>query len=389
MSRASMAAMNNPYGSHSIYRLYDMVLVLVAISLMGIGLLMVASASMVVSEQRFGTSFHYLMHQSVHLLLGLALTGLFFRIPVAIWEKLRTQLLLVAMMALVCVLLPGIGKQINGSMRWIGLGPFGIQVSELAKLFIVIYLAGYLHCYNQHLRQSLSAFLKPMGIVSLFIFLLLLEPDFGTSIVILFTALGMMFLAGVRLRYFLALVLIAGLTFLLLAISSPYRLERLTTFVNPWAYPFGSGYQLTQSLIAFGQGGWLGVGLGNSVQKLFYLPEAHTDFVFAVLGEEVGLVGCFAVIGLFLLFIWRGMVIGYRAMLQHHYFSGFLAYGLTLWMAFQTAINIGVNTGALPTKGLTLPFISYGGSSMLINCCVLGLLLRIDHELRLEKSHSF
>lgn len=385
MVNVSMAAKNNLYGSHSIYRLYDMTLILVAMSLMGIGLLMVASASMVVSQQRFGSAFHYLLHQSVHLFIGLLLTGLFFRIPVMLWEKLRTQLLLVALVALVAVLLPGIGKQVNGSMRWIGVGAFGIQVSELAKLFIIIYLAGYLYRHNEALRSSLGGFLKPMAIVGLFISFLLLEPDFGTSIVILLTSLAMMFLAGVRLRYFLALVLIAGIVLSLLAVSSPYRLQRLTTFVNPWAHQFGSGYQLTQSLIAFGQGGWFGVGLGNSVQKLFYLPEAHTDFVFAVLGEELGFVGSFAVIGLFFIFIWRGMSIGCRALYQHHYFSGFLAYGLSLWIAFQAAINIGVNTGALPTKGLTLPFISYGGSSMLVNCCVLGLLLRIDHELRLSR----
>lgn len=389
MAQPSMAARHQIFNKQAMYRLYDMPLIIAALGLMAIGLLMVASASMVVSEQQFSSPFHFVIRQGVHLGLGLVLVAMLFRVPMAVWESLRAYLLLAAFALLVAVLIPGIGKQINGSSRWIGIGPIGGQVSEAAKLFIIIYLAGYLHKHNQSVMGNLAGFLKPMMVVGIAICLLLLEPDFGTSIVILFTALGMMFLAGVRLRYFLSLVMIAGILFFILAISSPYRLQRLTTFVNPWAHQFDSGYQLTQSLIAFGQGSVYGMGLGNSVQKLFYLPEAHTDFVFAVLGEELGLVGVSVVVGIFIFFVWRGMRIGYRAIRDQHYFSGFLAYGLSLWIAFQAVINMGVNAGALPTKGLTLPFISYGGSSMLINCCVLGLLLRIDHELRLSKRHRY
>ena len=283
------------------------------------------------------------------------------------------------------MLIPGIGREVNGSIRWLVLGPVALQVSELAKLAVVIFLAGYLTTHQQEVRVAPRGFIKPMIIFSLMAFLLLLEPDFGATVVIFCTVLGMLFLAGVQLRYFLFLILISGLAFGSLAVLSPYRLQRLTTFLHPWANQYGSGYQLTQSHIAFGKGGWFGVGLGDSVQKLFYLPEAHTDFLFAVLGEELGLVGLLTVLLLFIIFISRGFKISSNEFKNKNYFPAYLAFGLSLWIGLQALINMGVNLGALPTKGLTLPFISYGGSSMLINCLVLGLLLRIDHEARLQR----
>ena len=276
--------------------------------------------------------------------------------------------------------MPGIGRHVNGSVRWIGFGPIGIQVSELAKLVAIIYMADYLTRRNIEVQTQISGFLKPMILLGLMSLLLLKEPDFGASTVIMATALGMMFLAGARFWQFLMLLGSVAAALAALAFSSPYRLERLTAFLNPWSNEYASGYQLTQSLIAFGRGGWFGVGLGDSVQKLYYLPEAHTDFLFAVFAEELGLIGVLVVICLFGIMIWRGFVIAKRAHLQKNLFGAFLGYGLSLWMAMQAMINMGVNSGVLPTKGLTLPLMSYGGSSMVVMLIVIGLLFRIDYE---------
>jgi cell division protein FtsW len=268
-------------------------------------------------------------------------------------------------------------------MRWIGLGFIGMQVSELAKFAVVVYMAGYLLRCNAEIKVDFSGFLKPMTVLGVILLLLLKEPDFGAAVVIMATALGMMFLAGMRLRNFILLLAIvfAGLSFL--AISAPYRLLRLTSFLNPWEHPFNSGYQLTQSLIAFGRGGWFGVGLGQSIQKLFYLPEAHTDFLFAVIAEELGLVGMLVVIFLFTFLVVRIFYIGRKAQKLGQHFAGYLAYGFGLWIAIQFAVSMGVNSGLLPTKGLTLPLMSYGGSSMLVNCITIAVLLRIDYENRM------
>lgn len=370
--------------SRPIMFLYDRYLIFAALGLAVVGLVMVASASMVISERQFGYEFYFLARQAVYLSLGVIVAGLVFQIPVAVWLKSRLLLLLLSIALLVLVLIPGIGHQVNGSQRWLMLGPVAIQVSELTKLFFIIYLAGYLSERNQELREELSGFIKPIIILVLIAVLLLLEPDFGTAAVISVTVMGMLFLAGVRLRYFFILLLSAGCTFAILAISSPYRVARLTAFLNPWANQFGSGYQLTQSLIAFGQGGWFGVGLGDSVQKLFYLPEAHTDFLFAVLAEETGLVGILTVMLLFFIVVGRAFRISYLASCKEQYFSAFVAFGIAIWLAIQSMINMGVNAGVLPTKGLTLPLISYGGSSLLVTCIAIGLLLRIDHELRVN-----
>jgi cell division protein FtsW len=292
-------------------------------------------------------------------------------------------LLILSIGLLFLVLLPGIGRQVNGSMRWLGFGPFGLQVSEFVKLTMIVYLAGYLVRQEKQVQNQIRGFLKPLMVLAVITFLLLREPDFGAATVILVTSLGMLFLAGVRIWQFIVLLTGVAIILGILAVSSPYRLARLTTFLNPWANQFDSGYQLTQSLIAFGRGGWFGVGLGESIQKLFYLPEAHTDFLFAVLTEELGLIGGLFMILLFSLLVWRALYIGYRCFNIGQRFSTYLAYGIGLNIALQVMINIGVNTGVLPTKGLTLPLMSYGGSSLLMICIMLALLLRIDYEYRL------
>lgn len=363
--------------------LYDRYLLFTAIALLGMGLLMVCSASIEVSDRFYGEPFHYLYRQLSYFILGLILAWYIWRIDLNKWQEFSVPLLLVTLVLLALVLIPGIGHQINGSMRWIGVGPIGLQVSELAKFAVIIYLAGYLVRRHDEVRYKIRGFLKPLILMSVVALLLLREPDFGAATVIIVTALGMLFLAGVRLWQFIFLMIVVGIILAALAFSSPYRVLRLTSFLNPWANAYASGYQLTQSLIAFGRGGLFGVGLGESVQKLFYLPEAESDFLFAVLSEELGLLGAFFVIGLFCLLVWRAFDIGRRAQAIHQLFAAYASYGFGLWIALQVIINIGVSTGLLPTKGLTLPLMSYGGSSMLVNCVVIAVLMRIDHEIRL------
>jgi cell division protein FtsW len=362
---------------------YDRWFIACVLSLVGLGLLMVASASIVMSDHQLHQPFYFLYKQLIFLVMGVGLGTLVVQFDMSFWEKSGGTLLIGTMLLLALVLFPGIGHSVNGSMRWIGLGFFGMQVSELAKFAVVMYMAGYLLRFNEEIKTTLSGFLKPMGVLGVILILLLKEPDFGAAVVIVATSLGMMFLAGMRLRHFVILftIVIVGLSFI--AISAPYRMQRLTSFLNPWANPFASGYQLTQSLIAFGRGGWFGVGLGNSIQKLFYLPEAQTDFLFAVIAEELGLAGMLVVIALFTFLVMRIFFIGRRAQRLGQHFSGYVAYGFGLWIAIQFAVSIGVNSGLLPTKGLTLPLMSYGGSSMLVNCITIAVLLRIDYENRM------
>lgn len=362
---------------------YDRWLVLAAISLLAIGILMVASSSMIVAQKYYASSFSYVYRQLGFLFVGLTLGVVLFKVPTQRWQQLSGLALIIAFISLIVVLIPGIGRSVNGSTRWIRLGFIGIQISEVAKLFFIVYLASYLTRHNHAVRRHVMGFIKPMILVGIMMGLLLLEPDFGASVVLLLTALGMMFLAGMPLRYFFVLMLMLPVALFLLAVAAPYRLQRLTTFLDPWSNQFDSGYQLIQSLIAFGQGGWFGVGLGNSVQKLFYLPEAHTDFIFAVLAEEFGLLGMLIVLFLFSILVWRGVRIGAMACINQRFFAGYLAYGCSLCFATQVLINIGVNIGLLPTKGLALPLMSAGGSSMVINCLMLMLLLRIDYETRI------
>lgn len=362
----------------------DRWLLIASALLISIGLLMVTSASLVISERQYGYPFHFLFHQLAYLGMGVLVAFCSLRLSLSQWQMAGTYLFLACLFMLVLVLIPGLGHKINGSSRWLGLGPFSIQVSELAKFSVVLYLAGYLVRREEEVQNSVSGFLKPMFLLAIISILLLMEPDFGATTVIMVTALGMMFLARVRLWQFIALLILVVGSLSILAISSPYRLQRITTFLHPWENPFDSGYQLTQSLIAFGRGGIFGVGLGNSIQKLFYLPEAQTDFLFAVLAEELGLIGGIIVIFLFMILVARGLIIGRQAYQQNKYFEAYVAYGFSLWLGLQAMINIGVNSGLLPTKGLTLPLMSYGGNSLLINCVVLAILLRIAHDCRMS-----
>lgn len=365
--------------------LYDRSLLLTVLAIVSLGLTMVGSASMVISDRIYGQPFYFLLHQSVYLVIGIVISLILYRLKLSQWQTYSSHLLLISALLLSLVLIHGIGHQINGSMRWLGLGPIGFQVSEFAKLAVILYLASYLVRREKEVKNQLSGFLKPLLVIGIMALLLLKEPDFGATAVITATALGMLFLAGVRVWQFISLTLLAIGIFGLLVISSPYRLHRLTAFMHPWENAYASGYQLTQSLIAVGHGGMCGVGLGNSVQKLFYLPEAESDFLFAILTEELGFIGALVVICLFSLLIIRAMMIGYSAFQQKLFFGAYTAYGIGLWLGIQAVTNIGVNMGLFPTKGLTLPLMSYGGSSMLINCIAIMLLLRIDHEARIYK----
>jgi cell division protein FtsW len=346
------------------------------------GLLMVTSASMVISDRNYNYPFHFLLHQGAYLLLGASFGMLAFRFRLEQWQVIGNYLFIGCLILLILVLLPGIGHKVNGSTRWIGLGALTIQVSELTKFSVILYLAGYLVRKDKEIKTRWIGFVKPLALLGIISFLLLLEPDFGATSVILATALGMMFLANIRLSQFIALFAVIAFVLALIAISSPYRLQRITTFLHPWENAFDSGYQLTQSLIAFGRGGFIGVGLGNSIQKLFYLPEAQTDFLFAVVAEELGFLGEAIVIALFVILVGRALRIGKLAFLQEKPYEAYVAFGFALWLGIQSIINIGVNEGLLPTKGLTLPLMSYGGNSLLINCMVLAILLRISHDCR-------
>lgn len=360
----------------------DIPLLLSALALLGLGLVMVASSSISIAERQLSEPLYYFWRQFSYSMVGIVTAIIIFKIPLDFLQKTGPVLIVISMFLLLMVLIPGIGKEVNGSMRWLNLGIISLQVSEFVKLSTVIYFAGYLVRHNEEVRTNLSGFLRPLGLIFIISSLLIIEPDFGAVAVIAMTAMGMLWLGGARFFQFIFLMLTMGAALTLAAISSPYRMERLTTFLNPWADPFDSGFQLTQALIAFGRGEWFGVGLGASVQKLFYLPEAHTDFVFAVLAEELGLFSVMIVIAVFCFIVIRALMIGRRAEKRERPFTAFLAYGLGIWLGLQAFINVGVNMGVLPTKGLTLPLMSYGGSSLIIMCVVIALLLRADYETR-------
>ncbi|MCI3946991.1 putative lipid II flippase FtsW [Pseudomonas syringae] len=352
------------------------------LALLGLGLVMITSASSEVAAVQSGNTLYMMTRHLVYLLIGLGACGVTMMIPVATWQRLGWLMLLGAFGLLLLVLVPGIGREVNGSMRWIGFGAFNVQPSEIAKVFVVIFLAGYLIRQQQEVRESWMGFFKPFIVLLPMAGLLLMEPDFGATVVMMGAAAAMLFLGGVGLFRFSLMVVLAVASVVVLVQAQPYRMARLTNFTDPWADQFGSGYQLTQALIAFGRGEWIGVGLGNSVQKQFYLPEAHTDFVFSVLAEELGVVGSLITVALFLFVSIRGMYIGMWAERAKQFFGAYVAYGLSFLWIGQFLINIGVNVGLLPTKGLTLPFLSYGGSSLVICCASLGLLLRIEWESR-------
>lgn len=345
-----------------------------------IGLVMVASASIGIADQATQDPFYYAKRQFLRILLSLMLVWLACKIPLRLWENNGMALMLGSIVLLGVVLIPGVGHTVNGSTRWLNFGIFTFQISEVSKLFLIIYLGGYLIRRSDELQKNTMGFIKPMLVLAFASGLLILEPDFGAAVVLLLTGLGLMFLGGVRFAQFLLFVIGTLGIMILLAVSSPYRLSRITSFIDPWADPFNSGFQLTQSLIAIGNGGWFGSGLGGSIQKLFYLPEAHTDFLFAIYAEEFGLAGTVFLVSLYALFAIRCFAIGKMALLGRQAFGAYLAYGVGLLITIQAIVNIGVNMGTFPTKGLTLPFVSYGGNSILSMSFAVGLVLRVYLE---------
>lgn len=364
----------------------DRGLLLAVVCLMSLGLVMMSSASFGIAERELGQPLYYLWRHIAYLTIGVMFGGLVLHTPLAFWQKTGWIWLLVSVFLLLLVLVPGVGREVNGAMRWLSLGVVNVQPSEVVKLSVVIYLSDYLVRRHEEVRHAVAGFVKPMALLALLCMLLLAEPDFGSSAVMMATAMGMMFLGGVRLWQFGVLLMFVAIALAILALSAPYRLERVTAFLDPWADPFASGFQLVQALIAFGRGEWFGVGLGSSIQKLFYLPEAHTDFLLAVIAEELGLVGTVSVIVLFGYVVLRAFRIGRLAERRGNPFGAYLAYGLGLWLAIQAFTNIAVNMGLLPTKGLTLPFMSYGGSSLVVMCVVVALLLRVAYETQRPRS---
>lgn len=359
----------------------DKTLALTAIALIAIGFVAMSSASIEFSAERYGDPFFHSIRYLFHLGLALVASLLAFQVPVSFWERTGWLWLLAGFSLLVLVLIPGIGREVNGSRRWLTLGPLTLQCSELVKVCLILYLAGYLVRRQDEVQQEWKGFIKPMAVLFAVTLLLMLEPDFGATVVAVATAFGMIFLAGVRLWQFSLVILASLAALVILVISEPYRMKRLTAYTDPWADQFDTGYQLTQALIAFGRGEWFGVGLGNSIQKLFYLPESHTDFVFAIFAEEFGAIGALTVIGLFCVLIMRILRIGRRAEKLGRLFGAYVCYGIALMISGQVFINIGVNTGLLPTKGLTLPFLSYGGSSLIVCCALLAIVFRVNCEM--------
>ncbi|MBU1438075.1 MAG: putative lipid II flippase FtsW [Gammaproteobacteria bacterium] len=365
---------------------YDRFFLTLVILLLCVGFIMVSSASVPVAERLFDNPLHFSIRHGVYMLIGLAMAYAVLNIPIQWWHNTNLLLLVFALLGLIAVLV--VGRNVNGSTRWLYIGPVGIQMAEPAKLFFFVYLSSYLVRRHEEVRENLKGFLKPLFILFAFAVLLLMQPDLGTVIVMFGTSVVLLFLAGAKLWQFFGLIFTGLMSIAVLIIYSEYRWRRVTSFLDPWADPFGSGYQLTQSLMAFGRGGWFGQGLGNSVQKLEYLPEAHTDFILAVIAEETGLFGVFAVMSLLFLLFVRALWIGKRALQKGLSFHGFLAYALAIWIGCQTFVNVGVATGMLPTKGLTLPFVSSGGSSLILMLIAAAIVLRIDFEVRLKGKHA-
>jgi cell division protein FtsW len=361
---------------------YDLWLAGVSAILLALGLIMVASSSIPIAAKNGYIDLYYFWRQVAALLLGVGIGFIILQIPLTVFDRMSSVLLIMGIVFLAFILVPGIGREVNGSIRWLQLGPITIQASEPMKFAVIVYISSYLVRHQTHVQTDFIGFLKPIGVMTLVSALLLLEPDFGAAVVILATTLGMLFLGRVPMVRFSAWSLVALSILASLAMLAPYRVQRLMTFLDPWSDPYDSGFQLTQALIAFGRGEWFGVGLGNSIQKLFYLPEVHTDFLFAVLAEELGMLGTLLVIALFMFLVWRIIYIGSEAQRRGQDFSAYLAYGVALIIGIEAFINIGVNMGMLPTKGLTLPLMSYGSNSMVIVCAMLALVLRVAKESR-------
>jgi cell division protein FtsW len=369
-----------------VFYLGDQGLIVCVLLLLMFGLIMMTSASIEIASSDYGDAFYYLKKQVIFMLMG-AIAGLVaFNIPIRFYRAWSMPLMLLGVGLLILVLVPGIGREVNGSTRWLNLGFMTLQASEPAKVFIVIFIATYLSVHHQYVISSWKGFATPLAFIALPVLLLLREPDFGAVVVLMLSVFGMIFLAGVKLYQFVLLILAAGGAGAALILSSPYRIARVKSFVAALSDPFnedvvfGSGYQLAQALIAFGRGEWFGVGLGNSIQKLYFLPEAHTDFVLAIIAEELGVIAVIALLVLFIVFVWRAMVIARKNEQKGDFFPAYLAYGIALIFIGQIIINVGVNIGLLPTKGLTLPFLSAGGSSLITCMVMVALLLRIDVE---------
>ena len=363
----------------------DPALVWSALLLGAIGLVMVYSASIAMAEAERFTGFrpgYFLVRHTAFLAIGLAVAFALFRAPVWLWQKASPWLFVLGIVLLIAVLIPGVGHEVNGAKRWISLGFTTFQPSELLKLFVVLYAADYTVRKAAFMDDFRKGFLPMFGVMIFIAFALLREPDFGALVVVTTIAMAILFLGGLNWRLFAGLAALLAVAFVVMILSSPYRLQRILGFMDPWADAYGKGYQLSHSLIAFGRGEWFGVGLGASVEKLFYLPEAHTDFLLAVIGEELGFVGVAVVITLFLFLVHRAFAVGRQAASLERYYAALVAQGIGVWLAVQAFINMGVNLGLLPTKGLTLPLLSYGGTGLVVNCMALAILLRIDWENR-------
>ena len=364
---------------------YDRVLLWLVTALLAIGLVMVYSASIATAEASRYTGYqaaYYLVRHGIFIAVGLLCALAAFQVPLQAWQKYAPWLFVGGVILLLLVLIPGIGKTVNGSRRWLPLFLINLQPSELMKFFAVVYAADYAVRKGAVRDRFLKSFLPMFGVMALVGGLLLLEPDMGALVVICVIAMGTLWLGGFNLKIFLGLSVLLPLAFAALVFSSDYRTQRVLGFLDPWADPYGKGYQLSHALIAFGRGEWLGVGLGGSVEKLFYLPEAHTDFLLAVIAEELGLFGVSAVLLLFGWLIVRAFSIGRHAAMSDRLYAALVAQGVAVWLGAQAMINIGVNMGVLPTKGLTLPFLSFGGSGLVVNLVAVAVLLRIDYENR-------
>jgi cell division protein FtsW len=363
----------------------DMGLLWTALLLAAIGLVMVYSASIAMAEAERFTGFrssYFLARHGAYLAIGLLAAFLAFKVPLRLWQKTSPFLFMAGVGLLVLVLIPGLGREVNGARRWIALGPATFQPSEVMKLLVVLYAADYTVRKAAFMHDFRKGFLPMFAVMFMVAGLLLREPDFGALVVVTTIAMAILFLGGLNWRLFAGLAVLLAAAFAVLIVSSPYRLQRILGFMDPWADAYGKGYQLSHSLIAFGRGEWFGVGLGASVEKLFYLPEAHTDFLMAVIAEELGFVGVAAVITLFLFLVVRAFAVGRQATSLERYYAALVAQGIGVWIAAQAFINMGVNMGLLPTKGLTLPFLSFGGTGIVMNCVAVAILLRIDWENR-------
>lgn len=366
----------------------DSSLLLATLALVMLGLVMVSSTSIAIAEAHGVGPFHYVSRHAMFLIIGAIGAAIMWRVPLALLQRWSPLAALAALGLLLLVFLPGIGMRINGARRWINLGISGFQVVELVKLLLIIFMAGYLARHRQALQSSWAGLFKPLILLGALVGLLLAQPDFGGAVLLIGIAVGMLWLGGASAPRLIGVAL-AGLPVIaIVAQMESYRMRRLTSFLNPWEDPFKDGFQLTQALIAVGRGEWFGVGLGDSVQKLFYLPEAHTDFIVAVIAEELGFFGLVLLLGLFALLAGRAFKLGLSAFEREQVFAGSVAYGIGLWFALQAVISIGVNLGVLPTKGLTLPFVSSGGSSVLMSCVAIGLLLRVARELAEAEAES-